>query len=149
MKLNELLKKPVKIIIENNISEDMIFDDETVSKFIDKIIKKLDDTNNENFLFVYVDKEQKLQAVITSSNLEKLANTIRNKEAKTVSDLKLHEEFPIQFKVSSSDLIQNVLDIFKREPTDVVIVTSEENQYLGKVKRSKLNEWFKIMLDTE
>jgi Mg/Co/Ni transporter MgtE len=149
MKLKELLEKPSKIVVENNISEDMVFSSETTESFIDRIVERLNDTVSENFLYVYVTDEKELRAVITSSDIRKLVEILRKPESKNVHDLNLDQEFPVKYVVKSTDPIQVIIDLFKKEPTDIVVITNEENQYLGKVKRSKLNEWFKIMLDPE
>ncbi|MFA7315520.1 MAG: hypothetical protein WC059_01805 [Candidatus Paceibacterota bacterium] len=151
MKLTELSKKPVKIVIENNISLDMIFPNDKRASLIEKIINKLgDDAGSENFLLVYVNEEHEIQAVMTSNDVTKLIEVLSSNPAITkVSELNLEKEFPVKFKINSSDLIENLLDMFTREQTDIIIVVDEENKYLGKVKRSGLYEWFKIMLKSE
>jgi len=146
MKINELIKKPIQVIVENNISEDMIFPDTLKREVIDKITLKLQ--NIQNFLLVYVNnKEGKLiKAVITSSELSALITLInQNMGSETIEDLQLETSFPMKYDVEVSEPIDTALTMFANQKTDVVVVRSSDNEYLGKVTRTKLKDWFKIM----
>ena len=145
MKIDELTKKPIAVIVENNISDDMVFPDTTIAELITMVRAKLHD---EVFLLVYVDSKENKQiiSVITSSDLEKLIGLIVDSgEVKITSELNFGAEFPLKFSVEISEPIQIVLDMFEKENTDVIVVKSNEGKYQGKIKRNKLKEWFNIM----
>ena len=146
MKIEELIKKPIEIVVENNISEDMIFPHTTKFEFVNRILEKFSG-NMENFLFVYVNdpKEKRVRALITLENLSKLTEIIGS-EFKKIEDLKLEDSFPPRFEVAVSEPISNIISIFNKEKTDIVIVESVEGKYLGKVRKNKLKEWFNIMV---
>ncbi len=146
MKIEELIKKPISIVVENNISDDMIFPSETISSLIKKITSKL---NAEYFLFVYVDsnEDRKIKAVINLSDVQKLVEIIsENSGMRRISDLKLEDSFSSVFTINISQTIQDLLNVFKQEKTDIIVVKSPENRYMGKVRRNKLLEWFGIMI---
>lgn len=147
MKIDELIKKPIEVVIENNISDDMIFPESTVTEIIKITRSKLKDNV---FLLIYVDskEEKQVKSIITASNLIDFVNLIVAPDTKdTAGELELEKHFPFNnnFIVKNDDKIQSVLNIFDREKTDVVVVISEKNSYLGKITRSKLKEWFDIM----
>ena len=148
MKIDELIKKPIEVIVENNISEDMIFPGTSKTEFLDRILNKLSN-DLESFLFVYVNdnKERRVRAVITAENLTRLIDILgANSNSKIVEELNLEVDFAPRFEVEVSEPISTILNIFNTETTDLVIVKSRDGQYLGKVRKTKLREWFTIMV---
>lgn len=152
-KLEELVKKPIEIIIENNINEDMVIESDPVSVLKDKMLNRLGGQNNitEDFLFIIVNNliDKEIKGVISWIDIDKIVDRVLvSKEEATLAELNIAMEFPARFIVKKTDQIQKALNIFNRESTNVVIVESETGSYLGKVKRSKLQNWFTIMTNS-
>jgi hypothetical protein len=152
MKTLELIKKPIEVVIENNIVEDMIIESGTISALREIVMKKLSSHETEfaeDFLIILVNNliERKIKAVITWNNLNSLVDVIIGAESQelSISTLDLGNKFPPEFVLEKSEPIEKVVSIFNDEKTKVVVVKSEDGAYLGKVKSSKLKNWFKTM----
>jgi len=148
MNLKELLKKPVEIITENNILDDIVLPDQPISKLVEMI--KVKSSKSEEFLIVCTNEEYVVNAVITSKEVINLLNRIVD-----VSDLKssriraltLENTFPPKFIVhKGTATVEQVLSIMNSGITDVVIVIDEQQKYAGKIRRSRLKERLQMLL---
>jgi hypothetical protein len=147
MTIGELLKKPTKIILENNISNDVIKPNDSITRVIDMILK-ISEPGPE-FLVVYtdeVDSDYPVKAVVTNREISSFVEEIlSNKVSTTIKDLKLESKFPLKYFVYEDDLIEKVFKLFQADLTDVVVVLNKDDKYIGKVRRSSFIEKTKIL----
>ena len=149
MTINELIKKPVEIVVENNITEDIVSSDSVASKLLEKA-KDVKDALD--FLVVYTDKDKKIKAVITSREISKLIDILSEKKKKLddikIQELDLERLFPARFVVNKEKAtVGNVLDILRTDLTDTVVVQDNSEVYVGKVKRNQLRKRMQILLE--
>lgn len=139
MTLEELLKKPVEIVIENNISEDVVKPADTIHQLSDKVVRLLSSDDTSGFLLVYTDNVENnypVKAIITYRDLEKFLPLITNASNVTSSldTLNLERDFPVKYTLKKTDIIEKAFELFKSDLTDIIIVLDEHEKYIGKIK---------------
>jgi predicted transcriptional regulator len=147
MKIEELVKKQIEVVIENNISDDLIYPSTSVNEVLKRIIGKLTpESKAEDFLFVYAELDKTIKGVATFKEIDQFINLFTDATTgQLMSELKIENKFSVKFSVTPNDSIEDALDIFNKQNVDIIIVRSQDNKYLGKIKRTKLKEWFNIM----
>lgn len=158
--IHEILKKPIKLVLENNIHEDVVFPDTTIAELVNKIHAKVTDPDLEVYLsalFVYTDKSADNKyvpkAMITSREAIKFAELVTEHldsgkhASEPISVLNLETHFPIKFQLSDSDEIEEATRIFKSGLTDVIIIVNSTSEYIGKLKRENFTEKLKMLLN--
>lgn len=143
MTLNGLLKKPVEIIVENDISKDVIKPADKILTLLQKITAALASDKPElDFLFIYtadVDDNYPVNGVITYGEVDKLLDTIQaavDAKKETIGELELESKFPLKYFVKKSDPIERVYGMFQTGLTDTVIVLDDNQNYCGKIRRT-------------
>lgn len=154
MILSELLKKPVEIFTENNISEDILLPNQMVSDLVKKILD-LEKDKHPDFLTVCADQVEKAfipNAVITNRELKELTDYLiefgkTNDYTNTpMRNLRLENKFPPKFKLNKEDTAEQAYNIFKSDMTDIVIVL-DKGKYIGKLRRNQFVQRIKTLLD--
>ncbi|MBI4086441.1 hypothetical protein HY416_00450 [Candidatus Kaiserbacteria bacterium] len=150
MTINELLKKPIEIMLENNVSDDIVQPSDVVSKLLERVAR-FSDQSALDFLIVYADKvdgNYSAKAVITHKELSALLDLVQapNNAEKTVQELDLEAKFPLRYWLHKNDPIEKAYNLFKADLTDTIIILDEKEIYVGKVKRNPFVERLKILL---
>ena len=158
MDFEKLKKKPVKLIMENNILDDVIYLNDNLEKLFRLTETKLDHSFRD-FLIVILNESNFVQHIITYREFEDYMNIFRafvNKiEDKdkpidaNVSELNLNK-FKIKINnnaVNSNTEVEDALNIVKENKLEVLVVVDSEKKYLGKIKRSSLKKRVNELLD--
>lgn len=151
MNINDFLKKSIRLLVENNISKDIIRSSSNASRIRSMLLEKLecDEEIFSEIFLVYVDDSNQLKAVIDRANLKKFIDKIINldKEKGQAKDLNLEIDYPPKYILEKNTAtIEDALKIFKSGLTDIIIVV-EDGQYCGKIRKSELRKIFNIYFE--
>ncbi len=143
---NNFIKNSISFILENNISQDMLSYDAKISELVNRLVKLKDYKGNFNeVLTVFVENENKIKAVLTAQDMNQILDLLQKVENfnESIKTLNLETKFPLKYNVSRTAVIEDVVRVLASGLTDVVLVTGEENQYLGKITRSGLVKYIR------
>ncbi len=153
MILQELLKKPVEVVLENNIHEDILFEDQTVNELIERISNLVSSsTDSLDFLVVITDRDLLLKTAITNRELDSLLvllgeESAENLASKSIQSLGLGEKIPLGNPISlETATIENVYNLFQSDLADILIVQNKDSKYVGKIKRNNFTKRLKLLL---
>lgn len=149
MNLKELQAKPLVIGVENNINADILLISETIQSLVDKISEKLNVVEAYlNFLIILQREDGKFVTAITFKQLRDLVEQLKSERdwKKNISSLDYIKTMRYDFVVNRDEsTIGDVMRLFSKDDTDIVVVLSGDGRYIGKIKRNNfaklLKEW--------
>ncbi len=149
MTLNEILKKPIEIVVENNISEDVVKPSLTITDFVVKLSKTLEKPSTD-FLIIYtdeVDENYPVRAAITGKEIPDIIDLISSVSMSSlVRDLCLESKFPLKYSLSIEDPIEKAFSLFQSGVTDTIVILKKDGTYAGKVRKQSFVDRLKIFL---
>lgn len=157
MKYNELTKRSINQIVDRDTTKNAIsYSDATIFDLINKLadLKK----NNEKFdefLIVFTEKDNNIKMVLTSQDVGGVLDAILQKKQdsfeENIGTLNLEKILPT---FSSDYIIQeenttigDVIKILATGKTNVLIVSGNNNEYLGKITRTQVIKYLEKLLD--
>ena len=155
MTLQELLKRPVRLVITNDVHKDVVDVASPIYTLINKAVELIQGANSLNFLIVVTSGPTlKTEAVITNRESSQLVDFLISEVAKPdsttatpVSGLNLGTVLPPKFVVNrDTDTIQKAYDLLQSNVTDIVVAVDNEGNYVGKIKRNEFYETMKSLL---
>ena len=131
--------KPVKLIMENNIVSDIVYEGDLVKNNLKIILDKLDSTRKDprDFFIVILERNtNKLKGIISADELIKMTRAYEKNNT-----IKFDPFCVKPLTVLYSESIENMVKLFESKKTiDIILVINEEGQYMGKIKRTSLNK---------
>lgn len=132
----KISRTAVKYIMENDIAGDIIYDSTKVSRLHKELKTKLERVEDaRDLFFVMLSSDTKeIEGIITIPELKKILQKTPEKKI-TKADI---NQNPSTINYKSS--ISVALDKFADFNTNVILVTNENNRYMGKIKRSNFKD---------
>jgi len=163
MDFEVLKKKPIRLIMENNILDDVVhlsdplgdlfskIDDKIKNSFRDFIIVILNSDNEVYFIITYKEFSKFLSIFSKFLGFSKKGNKIDSKKlGAKVEDIMDLEQFSIKKGINAIEadaIVQRALDIMDENKLEVLVVVNKEDKYLGKIKRSSLRKRVDEVID--
>lgn len=150
MTLQDLLKQPLSLLLENHIEENMVPSSGTISELVDRISTQLSNGKDfSEFLIVITEPGNIVNAVITNREIPRLLEIIKGTSDFTqlISTLNLSTIFQPRYILRDTDVAEAALNMMKSNLTDMVVVLTQANQYIGKIGRSSLAKRLATLLN--
>ena len=129
--------KSIKEIYENNISEDIVYDKDTIFMEETKVMRKLSNKRHPFFLVVLGENE-KILGVITRDEITKILNEFKKSRNTNVP---FGDYAKKHIALSENTSIVKCLKELKNENNlGFILVKNKEGNYVGKVSMSTIKE---------
>jgi CBS-domain-containing membrane protein len=153
MTLQELLRKPVRLVVTNDVQQDAVQLNATVVSLIHRTTSLIA-TDSLNFLIAIVNENFKLRAVVTNREANQLLDILIAEVSKAdfkadrlISDLNLEVMMPPKFSVNrDTDSIQKAYEMLQSGATDIIVAIDSLGNYVGKIRRNDFSETLKSLL---
>jgi len=138
--------KPVRLIMENDIVSDIVYENDVVDSKKKKILKRLESSMDlRDFFIVVLDVEtDKIKGIITFKELQDVIS-----EWKKGKNVLFKDAMVSPTTICYSESIQKVVSLLESSKSvNIVLVTNENNKYLGKIKRTNLDKRLNDFINT-
>lgn len=162
MDFEALKRKPSKLIMENNILDDVVYLNAPLKVLFNKIDEKFEKSFRD-FLIVIINSKNEVNYIITYKEFPSFITLFSNFLGYLKKDDKIDSK-KLKNKVEDLDLkpfslnkginaitadieVQKALDIMNENNLEVLVVVNNENKYVGKIKRSSLKKRVDEVID--
>ncbi|MGV8086660.1 MAG: hypothetical protein ACP5N1_03445 [Candidatus Woesearchaeota archaeon] len=138
--------KPVRLIMENEIVSDIVYEDDTIKSRISLVLRKLEKSTDDprDFFIVVLEKiSNKIKGIITFEDLANLTTAFEKDKKLT---FKKFVSSPTVILYTES--IQKTIKLFESKDVNIVLVKNEDESYVGKVKRTTLDKRLSDLVNT-
>jgi hypothetical protein len=159
MELNEVLKKQLKLVMENDILSDIVLIDnkEIVSQLLQIIKLQVEKGNLQDFLIVFLDNNNFPKAVVSYDDAQLLVTIFQKiveegKENKKIIGSNLKAEILKKFgkfeKLNYDAPIGLAIEKLRDYPDEeVLIIVNEVGRYIGKIRRKNFTKNIRRLLN--
>jgi len=127
--------KKIKGFYENNITEDIVYSNDTLQSELHRIVKRLAN-GVKPFFLVVLNSDDKIKGVIARNELEKMikeANKDINSKIKFKYFVKKHKVL-----LDSDDYANGLRELKKKENKGFILIKNKEENYVGKLLLDKI-----------